>query len=357
MNAPRRPGAQQQHYVPRHLLRGFLSNDANEARKEQVRVFDLREGKALPPTNIANIMGERRYNEWWVDDETLLTIEPGVGKIEHHVFPLISRIRAQQKLELSTKEHGDIALLLAFQFVRAKKMREMILRMDNHLRNAIEKRGWKMDQVNGYESPTEDSVKRDHTRQQIRSLAKYTEIMADKVFFLAKAPPETSLYLGDNPVVMANDEDQRPWGSIGIAAPFIQIYMPISSNLLLCAYSKEVLGQWMRKHDETMNETRRIAIANVMSGKLPVSMMKELLDRVDASDGLNALRDNVRAGIPTMLEPDMVDRYNSLQAFYAVRWVVDSRGRFEVAKSTMPNRQRAADEEAGTRRKGNDRNA
>lgn len=349
MNAPRRPGAQQQHYVPRHLLRGFLSSDAKEASKEQVRVFDLREGKALPPTNIGNIMGERRYNEWWIDDETLLTIEPGVGKVEDHVSPLIARIRAEQKLELSFQEHGDIALLLAFQFVRAKKMRELIVRMDNHLRNAVEKRGWKMEQVEGYEPPTEESIKQDHTRQQIKSLAKYTEIMADKVFFLATAPEGTSFYLGDNPVVMANDEDRRPWGSLGLSVPYIQIYMPVSSNLMICAYSKEVLGGYMMKHEESMAEARRIVLAKVMSGEVPLGMMKQLLDNVDASDGLIALRDNVKAGTPTVLEPDMVDRYNSLQAFYAVRWVVDSRGDFEVARSTMPNRQRAEDEEAGRR--------
>lgn len=204
-----------------------------------------------------------------------------------------------------------------------------------------------MEQVDGYVAPTPDSIKQDHTRQQIRSLANYTEIMADKVFFLAKTPPGRSLYLGDNPVVMANDEDRRPWGGLGIAAPFIQIYMPLSSNLLLCAYSKEVLGQWMRRHDESMDEARRIVMAKVMSGEVQLGKMKELLDNIDASDGLNALRDHVRAGTPTMLEPSMVDRYNALQAFYAVRWVVDSQGDFEVAKSTMANRQRAKDEETG----------
>ncbi len=349
MNEPRRPAAQQQHYVPRHLLRGFLSSDALEARKERVRMFDLREGKTVPPTSISNVMGERRYNDWWLDDQTLMTIEPAVTKVENVVFPLITRLRAEQKLELSEKEHDEIALLLAFQFVRAKKMREVILRMDNHLRNAIEKRGWKMEQVEGYEPPTEESIKQDHTRQQIKSLAKYTEIMADKVFFLATAPEGKSFYLGDNPVVMANDEDRRPWGSLGLSVPYIQIYMPISSNLMICAYSKEVLGGYMMKHDESMAEARRIVLSKVMSGEVPLGMMKQLLDNVNASDGLIALRDNVKAGTPTVLEPSMVDRYNSLQAFYAVRWVVDSRGDFDIAASMMADRQRAVDEESGKR--------
>jgi len=57
--------AKHQHYVPRHLLRGFLSDNLEEAKNERVRVFDLETGKTFT-TKIDNIMGEGRYKRYHV---------------------------------------------------------------------------------------------------------------------------------------------------------------------------------------------------------------------------------------------------------------------------------------------------
>jgi ethanolamine utilization cobalamin adenosyltransferase len=89
--------AQHQHYVPQLLLRGFLSRDPAKAAKDQVHVFDLEAGTQFTPS-ITNIMGERRYNDFWVDEETLATVEPAAGRIESHVAPLVDRIRAEKHL-------------------------------------------------------------------------------------------------------------------------------------------------------------------------------------------------------------------------------------------------------------------
>lgn len=96
--------AQHQHYVPQLLLRGFLSRDPDKAAKEQVHVFDLETGVSFTPS-ISNII-ERRFNDFWLDEETLATVEPAAGRIESHVAPLVERIRRERRLERSPERNG-----------------------------------------------------------------------------------------------------------------------------------------------------------------------------------------------------------------------------------------------------------
>lgn len=100
--------AQHQHYVPQLLLRGFLSREPERAAREQVHVFDLETGETFTPS-ITNIMGERRYNDFWLDEETLATVEPAAGRIESHVAPTVERIRTEKRLERSPEEFGSLA--------------------------------------------------------------------------------------------------------------------------------------------------------------------------------------------------------------------------------------------------------
>ena len=75
-------GAQNQHYVPKFLLRKFLSN----AQNEQVSVYDKHSDKGFT-TSIANIMAERRFNDF-VINEWRGTFEETAGRIEDQIIPI-----------------------------------------------------------------------------------------------------------------------------------------------------------------------------------------------------------------------------------------------------------------------------
>ena len=128
--------AEHQHYVPQLLLRGFLSRDGARAAKEQVHFLNLETGDTFTPS-ITNIMGENRYNDFWLDEETRGTIEPAAGLIESHVARTVERIRAERRLERTPEEFGNLALLMAFQFIRTKKMRLLPERMHKQLTEQI----------------------------------------------------------------------------------------------------------------------------------------------------------------------------------------------------------------------------
>lgn len=330
--------AQHQHYVPQLLLRGFLSHDAELAAKEQVHVLDLNDGRTFTPS-VANIMGERRFNDFWIDPETLATVEPAATHIESHVAPIVDRIRREKRLERSADEIASLALLMAFQFVRTKKMRLLPERMRRQLSEKVKRMGLEPDKVAGLEPLDEDALKHLHVKNQMEGLEKYTGIISEKEFFLMKAPEGSSFYLSDNPVVLHNDEKRRGmFGQLGLSVPYIQLYLPLAADVTLCAYDKAVLGQLMKSRDETMREFESDALRMLMRKQIVASQMKAALERMREADRTTPLIETIRAGEAVLVGSDQVQFYNSLQAFQAHRFVVDPDGKFSVAREVMGER-------------------
>ncbi len=338
--------AQHQHYVPKLLLRGFLSGDPERAVKEQVHVLDLEAGKSFP-TSIDNIMGERRYNEFWVDDDVLATIEPWTGRIESHLAPIIERIRARKTLERTPEEIANLAFLMAFQFVRTKGMRLMPERIDAQLRRHVKRMGFDPAKVDGLMNLDEVGLKKEHIRHQVQNLEKYVEIMAEKEFFLMTPPDGRSFYIGDHPVVLHNDEPRTVHtGHLGIGAAYIQIYLPLSSDVLLCAYDKAVLGQMMKASDEARNkEVAGYALSKLIAGEISAAQMKQAIDAARDLDPVAAMIKAIRAGQPIAVGPEQVECYNSLQAFFAHRFVIDPDDSFAVARDIIGERKSVAQDE------------
>ena len=327
--------SQHQHYVPRLLLKGFLSRDSEEAKKEQVRVFDLIEQRSFP-TSIDNIMGEHRFNEWWLDEKTMATIEPAVGRIESHLAPLIRRIRRERRLERTPEVFHDLALLMALQYIRTKRMRLLPKRLDDQFRVDVKKRGFNPDKVQGLVDWDEKTLKKQHVKHQIDGLAKCTGLIAEKKFFLMTAPEGSSFYLGDHPVALYKDEDDRGViGDLDLEDPYIQIYLPLSADMMLCAYGPVVLDDLMKNRDEQMAEVKGTALKHLMDGRVSAAQMKEMMERAKASHITTQVIGAICTGEPWAAERKQVQLYNLLQASYAHRFVVDPDGKFEVARETI----------------------
>lgn len=338
--------AQHQHYVPKLLLRGFLSGDPERAAKEQVHVLDLEAEKSFP-TSIDNIMGERRFNEFWIDDDVLATIEPWTGRIESHLASIIERIRAEKTLERTPEEIANLAFLMAFQFVRTKGMRLMPERIDDQLRQHVKRMGFDPAKVDGLMNLDEEGLKKEHIRHQVQNLEKYAEIMVEKEFFLMTPPDGRSFYIGDHPVMLHNDEPRTVHtGHLGIGAAYIQIYLPLSSDVMLCAYDKAVLGQMMKASDEVRDkEVAGYALSKLMAGEISAAQMKQAVDAARDLDPVAAMIKAIRAGQPIAVGPEQVQCYNSLQAFFAHRFVIDPDDSFAVARDIIGERKSATQDE------------
>jgi uncharacterized protein (TIGR02391 family) len=85
--------AQNQHYVPKFILRQFLC----DAEKEQVTVYDKHDDKIFT-TAIKNIMAERRFHDFAIEEWTT-SFEPVATKIEQTVLPVYTTILETRRLE------------------------------------------------------------------------------------------------------------------------------------------------------------------------------------------------------------------------------------------------------------------
>jgi hypothetical protein len=70
--------AQNQHYVPKFILRQFLTDET----KEHVYVYDKHEDKIFV-TAIMNIMAESRFHDFSVEQWTA-SFEPAASRISEH---------------------------------------------------------------------------------------------------------------------------------------------------------------------------------------------------------------------------------------------------------------------------------
>ncbi|WP_170445708.1 DUF4238 domain-containing protein [Ruegeria arenilitoris] len=205
--------AENQHYVPKLILRNFLQNED----KEQVSVLSKSRKREFI-TSIKNIMAERRFNEFRVNEDFLASFEDTASKLEGEVAPIYSKIVETRRLPQCAQQKALIAIFVAFQFVRTRGFRDQFKFFDEQLKEKIESTGGKMEDVKGYEPLTEDTLKKQHLGFIKESLENFASLIADKDFFLMEPPEGRSFYLGDNPVCLHNSSEQKgPYGNIGLA--------------------------------------------------------------------------------------------------------------------------------------------
>jgi hypothetical protein len=148
--------AQNQHYVPKFILRQFLADEA----KEQVQVYDKHEDKVFS-TSIKNVMAERRFNEFQFDDDWMVDFEPVAGAAEDQVLPAYRSVIQSRRLDGSPEQKAALSFLIAFQFLRTRAHRNLWQAIEDETVQFIEADGGQMQDVQGWEDwqpQTEDGL-------------------------------------------------------------------------------------------------------------------------------------------------------------------------------------------------------
>jgi len=178
------------HYVPRFILRHFLS----DARKEQVTVFDKRTDRVFP-TAIGNIMAEHDFHAFAFDD-FLVSFEGIATQIENISVPAYEEVVASRRLDGSPEQKSALAFLIAFQFLRTKGHRDMYQDLEDLMRKAVEESGGKLEDLQNYTPLTPDDAKMMHVKSFQKDTGQFAQIIAEKDFVLQAAAPDRSFYLG-----------------------------------------------------------------------------------------------------------------------------------------------------------------
>lgn len=324
--------AQNQHYVPKFILRNFLGNK----EKEQVHVFKKSNGKGFT-TSITNIMAERRFHDFQIDEQYYASFEDAICRVEDMLLPTYKAVLKREGLDGSPQEKADLLTFIVFQFVRTRAQRELFNRMEDHLAEQLGKKGILLKDISGYVPLTEKSQKMHHMRLMMEGTGKFVEALIDKDLMLLRAAPGRSFYLSDNPVCLNNDEP-RKWflGNLGFACKGIQVYLPLSANLMLCAWCPSLIAGLRSKN----SENKRLLASSVLSNKMvdarPNKELQIMLNKISLLR--QSIKDRIEhfdEGTPVPLTGENMDFHNSMQVANASEHVICQKADFDLARNFM----------------------
>lgn len=322
-------GAQNQHYVPKLILRNFMS----DPEREQVTVFDKATGRIFTP-NIAGIMAERRFHDFQISNQYVASFESTAGRFEDLVLPTYRRVLEERQLERSPEQQTALAALVAFQFLRTRAQRDRFVEWEDQVATKVKSMGGKMEDIEGYVPLTEDRLKAQHADFMIDTIVEFTQLIAGKDMMLFSAPPGRSFYLSDNPVVLHNSEPAHDFfGNIGLGVKGIEIYLPLSNDLLLACLCPSILTGAVEKHRADLNEVRAALFPLVARGQMTGAEMKAHIQSLETlAIPIMHWWDQFRAGTVGESTEENMDFYNSLQMSQARQFVVCKKGDFALAE-------------------------
>lgn len=299
-----------QHYVAQMLLRGFVIAPDGE----QVYVFDKRTGKSFP-TAVRNIAAEKGY----YDLAGSAVLDAAMNRADGITASIIKKIRERRSLfGISLDDRGILAGFVAMQMLRTRGYQEQMKHLAQIMANKIAELRDRMSpemRARFSEEQTDEQLREEY----LQMIPKFTETMVphllDKNLLLFKTDRNKPFCISDNPVVLNNTlnpgDDIR--GTLGLAVPGIEIYLPISSELTL-AYMCPSVGQ---SYEEISDRLWRLG-----------GFIKE-----EAYAFLQA-RD---IGKPMLLNAENVRFQNSLQARQAERFVISSINDWTDAANMVEN--------------------
>lgn len=325
-------GAQNQHYVPKFILRNFLGN----VEKEQVHVFKKSTGKGFT-TSIANIMAERRFHEFRVDDQYYATFEESICHIEDIILPIYTKVLENEALDGSPEEKATLLAFLAFQFTRTQAQRDLFDSLEDQFSEKLAEMGASLENIQGYAPRTDQSRKLQHINFIKNFTEKIMGYLVDKDLMLLKASPGRYFYLSDHPVCLHNDEPRRSFlSNLGFSCKGIQVYLPLSAELMLCAWCPTIMDELRRKNAED----RRLLSGAMLSSKMIGTKQSQNFQK--ALQDIRALRkpieDRIKhcdSGTPAPLGAENMDFLNSMQIANAIEHVVCKQADFSLAKQFM----------------------
>lgn len=328
MDKPQEKIPRYNHYVPRFILENFASNG-------QLSILDkhtLKQFK-LPPYRA---MGEKDFTNVHIGED-VLSFENRFTYIEDQAAPIIAQIVAQRSLTFLTPM--DAAILHTFvvvQFLRSKKRR-----LDQAAIGAEIRRRWPEIDQNPLkaEMSDEEFEKFAALNATFSKLDELAGVLISKHSYLIIKDCPGELYISDNPTVMHNAKQYGPYGNIGLTVPHIEIYYPLSRDVVLAYMCPHTMQETEATHVATDAET------NAMFGKRFLSPEGlSLAERMEIASRRNEVRrakdyyamiKNEQA-IP--MAPDNLLFLNSLQVLSSFRYIACRRRNFDFAIRAIADR-------------------
>lgn len=296
-----------QHYVPQLLLRGFAT-----AKRKQIYVFDKLRARAFR-SSVRNLACERGFYDLPNDSAHPEGLDKWLQTLESTTAPIIQSIRTRRTLiHLAPAERQWIASFIAVQRVRTRQHREISSDLNKQIADVLREMGTEPNNVKNFRELTEAEIRETSIADIPRLALTLLPHILDKAWLLIAASPFTPFWIGDHPVVLANNLNPGDGirGTLGFGVKGIEIYLPISSDLTLgclCPTIPEMFAE---------------AKARLIPPALRDSRTDDFLE---AFTGRTTLQ----------LDPENVKYHNSLQAISAERFVYSIHGEFGMVQEML----------------------
>jgi hypothetical protein len=295
-----------QHYVSQFLLRGF--HTGNES---QIRAFDKTTSKSFT-TAIDKVASERGFYNIRGSAE----LDDIIRKFEEATAPIIKEIRERKSLA-GIDEHKRIWLsgFTALQYVRTKAFSERSQDMMRQITHTVThmsggKLSEELRKQLGLDEPGSEHEKAISTILGVLRAA--VDELQKKHMVLYRRDGSSLLWIGDSPVSMQNTVNPGDGirGTLGLAVPGIEVYLPISKDLVLAHMCP--------------------TIAEAYSG-LEADASRMGFIHAHAGPYLRA----IERGTSVLIEKEHIRFQNSLQLGYAERFVYSSVDDFGDARDIL----------------------
>lgn len=306
-----------QHTVPRFLLKHFST--PGKGKRQRLYAFDKATGRSYATTPDDATVRNTFYN---LDNHPeRLSLEPLLGIYEHEAAQVIASLQGHKDIRrLTEDDRYKLAVFVAVQRARTFGELERISGMISVLTDKMEAIGSSKElalETLGLSSGGD--TKDIFLRQLVRQVS-HIDHLLNKDWYLLETRPEHPFYVSDNPVVLKNSNDFGPYGNIGLAVRGIQIYLPLSSTLMLAMYCPSIREQKILQKQD-IQHCLAIAPHLIPTHMRPFEMLSHISRFTDY--------------LLMPLTPEHVTHYNALQVEYAEQYVFCGENDFSLVERML----------------------
>jgi hypothetical protein len=291
------PIPRKHHSVPQFILRNFSIGD----KERQVYAFDKSDRRAFP-LSIRDAAAEHAFYDVEIDGQTV-NFEPAFQAIDDLGAEVLGALaRATSPVVLDIRALEALPALAAAQLLRTKLQRTSPQSIARQLRDQAADVGLDV------EGEVTDEDARRISLGGLMDSAATEAAFRNKDVLVLEASQELRFWISDNPVVMQNT---FPYGDLGISAPGIELYWPISSNRVVAFFCPSIGRQIGQSLD-------------------PKHLRPRLQNRL-YPEMLRAIRDHSTLMVPD----DYVAFLNELQVKQSTRFVYSGTDKFDSARTVL----------------------
>lgn len=315
------------HSVPEFILNHFAIGG-------KICVFDKHSQKAfkLPPKRA---MGERDFHNVRIN-EAVISFENKFTRLENLSAPIITKIVERKALDhLRPMDIATLNMFVVLQLTRSKSRRLDQEAVTNEIR-----RRWPEAEINPAPDLIEDSEFEKLSALQITfdNLSDLTKPLVLKHMFLMVRDCPDDVYISDDPVVMHNAKTFGPYGNIGLAVPGVEIYFPLSPDVVLAYLCPTSMKEIEKEHAESEKRASMLFATQLLSrGISPTEVrhLEQMRSEIKRSKDYYRLVKEYRVA---PMDSQNVLFLNSLQVRASYRFVAAARPNFSFVKRALSER-------------------